>query len=222
MRGQLCFKVAHALVRIAAVSSDECQQAFAEPAAVHQLDRRDDDAFLVDLGAERQRTGRHAADVGMVGAAGDEVFGPAVGENGRDHGDVRQMGAAAPGVVEHDDVALVKVVEGAHGRLDRGGHAAEVHGDVRGLGHHARLRVKDRAAEIEALLDVGAEAGAPQRLAHLLGDGGKQAAKDFERDGVDAHAWPPVNASSSRAQAARPARSRPVSTPHSSSRAPMA
>ncbi len=179
MRGQLRLKVADAFLGVATVGGDQGQQGLVEPAAVHQLDRRDDDAFLVDLGAERQRAGRHAADVGVVGAAGDEILQAAAGEDRRDHGDVRQMRTAGPGVVEHDDVALMNLLEGAHGRLDRGRHATQMHGNVGRLGHHARLVVKDGATEVQTFLDIGAETGAAQRLAHLVGDGGKEAAKDL-------------------------------------------
>ena len=155
--------------------------------AEHELDRRDDESLLVELGAEGQRPRRHAADIGVVGAAGDEVGNVGPGEHRRDHRDVGQVGAAAVGVVEHDDIALLKRLEGVDGRLDRGGHTAQMHRDVGRLRHHARLRIEHGAAKVEPFLDVGAETGAFERLAHVLGDRGEQVLEDFEGNCVYGH-----------------------------------
>ena len=47
--------------------------------------------------------------------------------------------------------------------------------------------VEDGAAEIEALADIGAEAGAPQGGAHFFGDGGKEILEDFQAYRVHRH-----------------------------------
>jgi hypothetical protein len=62
-------------------------------------------------------------------------------EERRDHGDVRQVGAAAVGVVQDPaHFRLVSLVE--HG-CHRRGHRAQVHGDVLGLHHHPPAIVEE-------------------------------------------------------------------------------
>ena len=73
-------------------------------------------------------------------------------EDGRDDGDVGQVGAAGERVVEDPgDPGGVLCVE--H-RGDRGGHRAEVHGDVLGLHDHLAVGVEQRGGGVAALLDV--------------------------------------------------------------------
>ena len=43
-----------------------------------------------------------------------------------------------------------------------------MHGQVRGVGHQGAVRAKQGAGEVEALLDVDADAGALQHPPHLL------------------------------------------------------
>lgn len=59
---------------------------------------------------------------------------------------------------------------GARARLepDGRGHGAQVHGQVRRVGDQRASGVEERAAEVQALLDVDADAGALQSAAHLL------------------------------------------------------
>src|SRR2546422_10505705 len=54
-----------------------------------------------------------------------------------------------------------------------------------GLGDRAQLAIEERAREIAARLDVGGVRRAPQRGAHLLGDGQQRVADDLEADGID-------------------------------------
>jgi hypothetical protein len=51
--------------------------------------------------------------------------------------------------------------------LDTLGHRAEVDGDVRGVGYEVPTSVKQRAAEVEPLLDVDRVRHTLQRCAHL-------------------------------------------------------
>ena len=65
---------------------------------------------------------------------------------------------------------------------DRGGHRAEVDGDVLGLGDHPAAGVEDRRRAVAPLLDVGREGRADQRRAHLLGDRAKGVADHLQPD----------------------------------------
>ena len=109
MGGDLGGEVAPAFVRRADVGEDQVEGFVLDLAAPKKLDRRDPEAFLVDLAGKGHRAGRHAADVGVVGAGGEVVggFGIVGGEDSGDGRDVRQVRAAAEGVVENDDVAGV-------------------------------------------------------------------------------------------------------------------
>ena len=53
-------------------------------------------------------------------------------------------------------------------RADGVGHGAEVDGQVGGVGDKAAVRAEQGAGEVQALLDVHADAGALQRAPHLL------------------------------------------------------
>ena len=156
---------------------------------------RDHDALLRERAAVGGHRPRHApADVGVVGAAGGEPeqrprlpaplaarhvhraghvhrvpsvhpAGP-VREDGRDDGDVGQVGAAGERVVEDPrDARRVLLVED---RGDGRGHRAEVHGDVLGLHDHLAVGVEQRGGGVAALLDVGGVRRADQHHAHLL------------------------------------------------------
>src|SRR5699024_4013010 len=106
--------------------------------------------------------GRDAADIGVVGAAGDVEQHVVVGivEHRRNHGNVRQVGAAVVGVVEHEHVAGPHAVPAA---LGDGAHAfahrAQVHRHVRRVGDQAGLRVEYGAGEVQPFLDVGGVGG---------------------------------------------------------------
>ena len=101
---------------------------------------------------------------------------PSVGA--RDERDVRQVRAARVRVVEHVDLARLRVAR--HHGGDRLGHRAEVHRDVLGLGDHPPALVEERGRAVAPLLDVGGERGADERRAHLLGDRPQRAADNLE------------------------------------------
>ena len=185
LRRQLSLQVSPPFIRRAAVGRDQGQQSLCPLPACHQLDRRDHDPLLVQLGAQRQRAGCHATDIGVVGAAGDVKAHLPADKDRRHHRHVGQVSPAVVRVVEDDDVARRKGAYSFDGRGDRGGHAAQVDRNVRGLGDHARLGVKYGAAEIQPLLDVGTEAGALQGHAHLFCDGGKETLEYRQADRID-------------------------------------
>ena len=77
------------------------------------------------------------------------------------------MGAAQIGIVEYDHVAGAPV----HPRHDirHGiGHAAQVHGDMGGLGAQGAARIEHGAGEIQPVLDIGREGAALQHGPHFI------------------------------------------------------
>ena len=76
MGSALCGQIAAAFIGRAHIAQDQLQHGFKKLAGLIELDRRDDDALLVQLGGEGQGAGGHAADIGMVGAAGCKEVGP--------------------------------------------------------------------------------------------------------------------------------------------------
>ena len=88
------------------IAPQDLQQRVVEDVAVAQFQRRQPDALLKNLRRiGRHRTGRHAADVLVVGHRGGERDRAAAREHRHHHGDVGQMRAAEIGVVHAVDVA---------------------------------------------------------------------------------------------------------------------
>ncbi len=182
--GELGGEVPLALGRSAHIGQQQAQQLTVELPAAHDLHRRDAQPLLEDLGGEGERARGHAADIGMVGAVGDEEGGALPPEKDRRHqGDVGQVGPSAIGVVEKDRVAG-REVRALQGRRHRQGHRSEMHRDVGGLGHHPPLPVEEGAGEVPPLLDVGGEGGAHQHRPHFLGEGDEAVLDHFQTDGV--------------------------------------
>ncbi len=65
-------------------------------------------------------------------------------------------------------------------RLHGGAHGAQVHGQVRRVGHQAALAVEHGATEVQTLLDVHRAGGVLQGGAHLLGDGHEEVVEDLQ------------------------------------------
>ena len=186
--GDLGGQVALALARCAHVGQDQAQQVLLHAPVLHDLDRRNANAFLKHLGRQRHRARRHAPHVGVVGAVGREKGRAPViaNENGRHQRNVRQMGAAAVGIVHQHTVAgrHVHVFDGVqHGHR----HGAQVHRNVLRLGDHAALTVEQRARKILSLLDVGRKRRAAQRHPHLLGNAAEQVLEHFQANRVVGH-----------------------------------
>ena len=112
-----------------------------------------------------------------------------------------------------DDVAGLhgRVIDG---RAHRQRHRAQVHRHVVALRDRLAVGVVDGARVVEPLLDVGREAGAAQRDAHLLGDGDEQVLEDLELDGIDALHFGATGV----ARPVQPRRSRRMRLPNSSTR----
>ena len=178
-----------------------------KPAVANQQQVVEQHALLVDAARERRhRARRDATDIGVVAAGGyikrgltrhATVLPPTRQIDGGDDGDVRQMGAAVVGVVEHVDITRLHVrIARDHG-LDRLAHRSQVHRHVRRVGDQRTLGVEQRAGEVQPLLDVDRVCGVLQPQAHLLGDVHEQVVEDLEHhrvgggaDGLRGGAWP--------------------------------
>ena len=113
----------------------------------------------------------NASNVGMVASVGHEEDGllDALVEDGRDHGEVGQMGATCLRMVCQDDVTLAQVVaEGVHLVADGALHGPQVDRDVRGVGHEAAVGPEQGAGEVKPLLDVGRDRRPLKDSSHLL------------------------------------------------------
>ena len=120
----------------------------------------------------------------MVRAARREAEELAPFEHGADQRDVRQVGAAAVGVVEDPEVAVVVLL--ADDRGDGVRHRAEVHRDVLGLHDELAARVEERRRAVVALGDVGRVGRADQDRAHLVTGGAQGAGHHLEGYRVEA------------------------------------
>ena len=99
------------------------------------------------------------------------------------------MGAAVEGVVRDQRVAglerfQLSVLHRPHQGQNALAHRAQVHGDVRGIGHQAPAAIEQGAGEIKALLDVHRDARLLQTRPHLLGDRHEAMAKQLQIDRV--------------------------------------
>jgi len=75
MRGDLRGQVATPFIGRADVTQNQIEHGLVCSTRLDDLDRRDDQALLIDLGRERHRAGRHAAHVGVVGAGRHKQVG---------------------------------------------------------------------------------------------------------------------------------------------------
>ena len=114
-------------------------------------------ALLVQPGGMgRHRPGRVAAYVGVVGPVGHPTHEVASIGDGSHDGQVVEVGAAVVGIVDRVlGVELQHLAEGVDNSLHRGGHGAEMHGYVLGLGQQLAVRHEHRGREVGPLLDVG-------------------------------------------------------------------
>jgi hypothetical protein len=189
-RGDLREQVAAALLRDPGVEQDQVIDAGLQPSGLVELDQRNAQAFLVDLGhAAGHAAGAHAAEVGMVGDVADEGDRGAGVEDRHRHVQVRQVGAAGDeGVVGNKDVAFLQGGD-VHLRQQRLHHAhdrAQVDRQ-RFLGLHDQpaLHVHQRGGVVAALLDVLRIGALHQCDEGLVHDGGEGVLDDLQRDQVD-------------------------------------
>ena len=149
----------------------------------HEADRRDDESFLQQLTRDWHRAGRHAADVGVVGAGRDEPDQLLLDEDGRHRREVGQVRAAAERIVHREDV-VGREGRQLHDRAHCGGHRAEVDRHVRRLRHHLALGIEDSTTEVAPFLDVWGVGRTAECFAHLLGDRGEDGISDRQVGGA--------------------------------------
>ncbi len=105
-RAQHRREVAAKLPGIANVERQEIEQVVAQLAGLVELDRRNAQAFLKDLGSARVIGAMGgAADVALMRAHDGPEQPPFAGKDRHEDGEVRKMAAAMIGIVEQDDVA---------------------------------------------------------------------------------------------------------------------
>ena len=180
-------EVAPELARMADVQDDHLEHVGAQAAFLVELERRDADALLPDLGGARVVGAvRRAADVALVRTV-DRPEGEALAiEHRHEGGEVGQMIAAVVGVVEQVDVARPDpVAEGVVHRFCRPRQGADVDRHVLGLSDQPALGVGECGREVPARVDDLGVGGAEHRLAHLLGDRMQAVLDDRDRDRVD-------------------------------------
>ena len=193
-RGQLRLQVAPEHVGPADVLLHHRQQVVIEGARLDQLQRRDAQPLLEDLGRRRGiGAGRHAAHVEMMAERADDGDAAPLGEDRAEGQDVGDVLAAAIGIVGDDDIAILPALQrqvvAQHGAQARA-HRVQVLRDARRLRDIVAMRVEDRRGIIQQLAHDGGAAGAPDGDIHLGGGGGQGVAQDFQRDRVEmgAHA----------------------------------
>ena len=184
-------EIATKLARMADVEDDHLEHIGAQPALIVELERRDADALLPDLGGARVVGAMGgAADVALMRAVDRPEGQPLAVEHRHEGGEIGQMVAAVIGVVEEVDVARADLAaEGVVHRFGRPGQGADVDRHVLGLGDQAALGVGQRGREVAARVDDLRVGGAQHRLAHLLGDRVQAVLDHRDRDRVDAALW---------------------------------
>ncbi len=186
-RHELGEQVAFALDRGSNVGEDEVEQAALDAALFDEEDGGNANALLIDFAGEGHGAGAHTADVGMVGAIGEEEarLGIAFEKDRGDGGDIRKMCAAAKGIVDDGDIAGLKI-DGLADVADGFGHGTEVNGHVIAHGGGFPGGVVDGAGVVAAFLDVDRECCFAEDDAHFAADGGGEMAEELELDGVSA------------------------------------
>ena len=155
--GQQGLHVAEHLVGHADVFLEDAPDCPVELALLIELERREDEALLVNLGVVAGvAPGDAPADVGLMSDATTPAHEDVVHENGLEQEYVGQVAGALVGVVVGEYVAGLHVVaEGVHDALEGRGHAAEMRRQGEALGHLLALGVEQRGGEVHAVLDDG-------------------------------------------------------------------
>ena len=187
-RGDLRVQISHEALRDPYVEVQQIEQGLIGLACIVELQRRDADPFLVDLGrVGRHRPGRHAPDILMMGHRRAERDRPALVEHRHDQRDVRQVCPTVVGIVHHVDVALAHL-----GRRELDEHllhhrdqGREMDGDGGGLRDGLPFDREEARGGIEAFLDDRRERAPEQRRLHLVGDAEELVADHLHRDGVE-------------------------------------
>ena len=180
-------EVAAEIARMAHVEHDHLVDVLAPPALLVEFQRRNADALLVDLGsAGVVGPVRGAADVALVRAVDRPEHQPVAVEDRHERRQVRQMVAAAVGIVQQVDVARpdAALEELVH-RLGRERQRADMDRHMLGLGDQPSVRIAQRGREVAARVEDLRVGRAQHGLAHLLDDGAKAVLDHRDGDRVD-------------------------------------
>ena len=183
-------EIAAEVAGMAHIEHDHLVDVLAPLALLVELQRRNADAFLVDLGgAGVVGAVRGAADVALVRAV-DRPEGKTVVVEDRDEGrEVRQMIAAPVGVVEQVDVTGAdRAFEKLMHRLGRKRQSADVDRHMLRLRDQATLGIAQRGREIAAGVQDLRVGRAQHGLAHLLDDGAKSMLDHGDGDRINGKA----------------------------------
>ena len=175
----------------AAVGADDALDVVARLVAALVAHRRQMQALVEHLARLAGAASRHrAADVALVRDRAAEAEQRAVDEHRAEHAHVGRVRAAAViGMVDQEGVALGDVVaEFGDDGAAAGRERADMQRQHDVLRHHFALGIHQRAGGVLRFAHDGGEAGAEQRVLHLLHDAGEARLHHFEIDGVDVHA----------------------------------
>ena len=188
--GDLRMHVAAHQRRLAAVAEDEALDVRQRPARIPDLDRRDQQPFVIHLGGVGGRRSRDgAAEIGLVGDRARKGDDPAAGEHRRDERHVGDVGQAAfIGVIGDEHVAVADAV--VRVRAVKRKDAPDQMAIDRGMEKHRRrddqpaVAVEDHAGKIPQFADDGGIAGAVEMVMHFFHQARDLVAQDLDGDGV--------------------------------------
>ena len=151
-----------------------------------ELERRQPQPLLVDLGVVAGVAAGHAAaDVGVVGDHAQPGDEGAFGEHGLEQEDVGQVAGAGVGIVAGQDVPRPDVpLEHGQDAVQGGLHGSHVERQGQPLGHLLAGGVEHGGGEVHAVLDDGRAGGAHHGHRHAVGGGHQRAADDLAGDRV--------------------------------------
>ena len=177
------------------VGEDQVPDILPQPAALHDLDRRDTQSLLPDLGRLRVVTALHrTADVRLVPLGGRPADKLRLVEDRLEDRHVVELVAQRKDVVVNDDVAFMKIfAEVLPDVLADRSEGERQDRQVFGLLQHPALRVVQAGDEVLRLAE-DRRAGSPlQRDRHLVRYRLEGPREDARQDGVD-HDAPPLRA----------------------------
>ena len=171
---------------------DDREQRFVPLSRRIELERRDAQPLLVDLGRVRRVGPRHAAThVGVMADGGGKRDPAAVDEERLEHENVGQVHPAFERIVEREDVArLHRVAVAGHHRGQRGRDRSQVTGQRQSLRHQLAVGVAEGGREIHVVLDHAGIRRADNRQRHLVGDREDRVLEELEGDRIALVAHP--------------------------------
>ena len=187
-RADLGVDVAPGVPRRAVIGHDQPPKLEVVLVAPDDLDRRDPQALLEDLGGiGGEAADGLAADLRQVADVGDEPAQLVLVEDGTDHRMLGDVSPAAVGiVVEHDVAGLERVdPELLHRPADDEHARRELRGAELRLSDHVAAVVEQHAREVEPLVEDRREGGPGHRDPHLAADVHEAVVEDRELDRID-------------------------------------